>query len=130
MEIYLIFLTETHQVNLNYSETVEILLSYPNINLRFLNLVEFSKGSKLENFIESQSLEKSIYEVHNTANAARSLILHKYGGTYLDLDVFSLVPISLIQERDFGCTESKDMVNNAVLNINKEGKILQEKYQE
>lgn len=116
MEIYLNFLTDDDGIDLEYSELVKALLFYPNIHLRYLNPMEFSKGTKLENFFKRRVLETSIFRLVHTADVMRFLILNKYGGQYLDLDVFSLVPFSITRQNS-ACREDTDMVANGIINL-------------
>jgi lactosylceramide 4-alpha-galactosyltransferase len=130
MDVYFMFGTKTDGVNMKYSELIEALLSYSNIHLRYFNLFEYSKGTKLENFFKSGGVDKSGYPLEHAADILRILTLNKYGGYYLDLDVFSLVPFSTINQKNFACWEISGLIANTILNFNAEVKILTDKYLE
>lgn len=110
------------------SELLEVLSNYHNINFRFVNPKELSKGTFIEDFFTKDLLAQSQYHVANRANALRILLMSKYGGQYLDLDVISLVSVAAVNLTNFGCVQSKDVVNNAVLNfdVDKGQKLLEE----
>ena len=55
------------------------------------------------------------------ADVMRVLILSKYSGTYLDLDVLSLVPLAKINYESFACPESINRITNAVIRVDKQG---------
>lgn len=106
MEIYLIFATDSTKVDLKFSDTVNALMSNPNIHLRYLNLIEFSKETPLEDFMTEGLLYESKFPIEHTSDILRMLILYKYGGLYLDLDVITLVPFNLINFDEFNGTKS------------------------
>lgn len=134
MEVYFIFLTKTDKLNLQLTELTKALLLYPNIHLRFVNPLEFSKGTKLQNFFERDELSKSKYRLAHTSDVMRILFLNKYGGQYLDLDIFSLIPISVINRKNFACLQSNNkLVNNCIMNLDTDefgGKAISNKYLE
>jgi lactosylceramide 4-alpha-galactosyltransferase len=118
---------------MKYSEIIDGLLSYPNIHLRYLNPIEFSKGTKLENFFQRGAMAKSSYPIEHTADVMRVLILNKYGGQYLDLDIISLVPLSVINRQNFACCESDNIVANGIMNMDADengGKAVSNRYLE
>lgn len=110
-------LTNSNGINLKYSELVDALLSYQNLHIRYLNPVEFSKGTKLENFFQRNAMENSTHPLEHTADIMRVLILNKYGGQYLDLDIFSLMLLSTTEKQNFACTDSENMVANGITNM-------------
>ena len=130
MRIYLILTTNSTQVLLKYSELAKVLVSYENIHIKFLNIYEFSKGTILENLIASDAILKSKFSIEHMADVMRVLILSKYSGTYLDLDIFSIVPLSVINRVNFACPESLNRITNAVINVDKRGQKIMNLYLE
>jgi lactosylceramide 4-alpha-galactosyltransferase len=120
MEIYFLFATNFDKVNLKLNELTEALFSYPNIHLRFANVSEFAKGTKLQNFFERDGLANSSYPVEHLSDIMRILALNKYGGQYFDLDVISLVPLSVVNLKNFGCLEWHDSIGNNIINLDLE----------
>ncbi|KAL7024958.1 hypothetical protein ACKWTF_013272 [Chironomus riparius] len=116
-QIFFILTTKSDQMLLKYSEIARALLSYDNIHIRFLNIYEFSKGTVLEDLFAHKKILKSKYPIEHMADVLRILILNRFGGTYLDLDVLSLVPLKKINQENFACPESDNVVTNAVVNI-------------
>ena len=55
------------------------------------------------------------------SDAMRTLILSKYPGLYLDLDVLSLVNSSKIEYSNYACAQEKNLLGNAVIHIDNKG---------
>ncbi|XP_070507589.1 lactosylceramide 4-alpha-galactosyltransferase-like [Chironomus tepperi] len=115
--VYFILATNSSQVLLKYSELAKVLMSYNNIHIRYLNIYEFSKGTILESLIAQNTILKSRFPIEHMADVMRVMVLSRYGGTYLDLDVLSLVPIAVINQENFACPENDNVITNAVVNI-------------
>lgn len=118
IDIYFIFVTNSSGVNLGWNEIVRRLNLYPNINFEFLNPLEFANGTEARNFLTKGEIYKSDYPLEHMADFLRILFLNKYGGQYLDLDVFSLVPLSKINLQNFACLQNDDYVTNSIMNFN------------
>jgi Glycosyltransferase sugar-binding region containing DXD motif len=121
MEIYFSLVTKSNGVNLKYSNLTSALTSYPNVHFRFLNPVEFSKGTPLEEFFAQNKMQKSTNPIEHLSDVVRVLLLNRFGGQYLDLDVLSLMPISVINRNNFACPETKNIITNAIINMDLEG---------
>lgn len=133
MEIYFLLGTKSDGVNLKMNEIVEGLLSYSNINIRYFNPKEFSKGTKLENFFERDAIANSSFPIEHMADIMRVLVLNKYGGQYLDLDIISLVPIRVINRPNSACAENNVVIANGIMNLDTNefgGKAISDKYLE
>lgn len=131
MEVYFILITKSNGIDMKYSESTDILAEYSNIHIKFLNPVEFSKGTQLEEFFAKDKMKNSSNPIEHMSDIVRVLLLNKYGGQYLDLDVLSLVPISVINRVNFACPEVKNVVTNAIINLDLEGgKAISELYLE
>lgn len=115
--IYVMFVTTTNDVQLNYSKLPEAILNYKNVHFKYLNMHEFSKNTPLEAWLLTDKLEKSRFKISHTSDALRFLTLWKFGGTYLDLDVIVTKPTDL---RNFACAESQKFLNAAVLDLDNE----------
>jgi lactosylceramide 4-alpha-galactosyltransferase len=121
MKIYFSLVTKSNGVNLKQSDFTEVLSSYPNIHFRFLNPVEFSKETPLEEFFAQNKIQNSSNPLEHMSDIVRILLLNRFGGQYLDLDVLSLLPISEINRENFACPESKNLITNAIINLDLEG---------
>ncbi|XP_070507612.1 alpha-1,4-N-acetylglucosaminyltransferase-like isoform X1 [Chironomus tepperi] len=117
VRIYLILLTNSTRVVLKYSELARVILSFDNIHIRFLNIYDFSKGTDLEGLIANNTILRSKFPIEHMADVMRAMVLSKYSGTYLDLDVLSLVPLDKIEYESFACPESINRITNAVIRI-------------
>lgn len=68
----------------------ELLASLPNVQPRYLDLDSLFHGSPLEAVWTSGRIHASSWPVSHLSDCVRFLLLHDYGGTYLDTDVISL----------------------------------------
>jgi lactosylceramide 4-alpha-galactosyltransferase len=93
-----------------------VLNHYENINIKYINLLKYSRNTPLENFFQTNQIQKSIYPSSHLSDVLRYLTLWKYGGTYLDLDVIVQKPLDSIPPNYAG-SESKWDVNSAVINL-------------
>lgn len=82
--------------------------------MRFLNVLEYSKGTRLQNFFERDELGNSLFPIEHASDVIRALTLNKYGGQYLDTDVISLQPLSKLNLSNHACAELKDMIANGL----------------
>ncbi|KAG5671232.1 hypothetical protein PVAND_001441 [Polypedilum vanderplanki] len=68
MDIYFIFVTNSSGIDMQYSDLIDVLMSYNNIHLRFLNPIEFSKGTILEDFFQDDKLKDSNYQIEHMSD--------------------------------------------------------------
>lgn len=120
MEIYYFLATNESHVTAVNSPLLDVLLSYPNIHVHYLNIYEFSKNTTVEKLFESNIIQTSRYRVEHMSDVLRILTLNKYGGVYLDLDVISLVPIRILNTKNFVCIETGTNLANGLLQLDKE----------
>lgn len=112
MEVYFIFVTNSSGIEMHQSDVLGALLSYENVNLRFLNAIEFSIGSPMEKFFANHSLNKSNFQVVHLSDILRVMVLHKYGGQYFDLDLLSLVPLATFKHKNSLFPQDETMLSN------------------
>ncbi|KAG5667862.1 hypothetical protein PVAND_015831 [Polypedilum vanderplanki] len=120
MEIYFYFFTNSTSLVLKYTKFLNILHSYSNIKIRYVNILEFINGTKIENFFKTDRVGKSPYRIEHTSDILRLLVLYKFGGLYLDLDVVSFYPVKLINKRNFICLEGDNLFANCILKFDRE----------
>jgi lactosylceramide 4-alpha-galactosyltransferase len=122
IQTYFLFVSRSNFMSMKYSDLIDALLSYPNINLRFLNLVEYSKGTLLEDFFIRNELANSSNPLEHTSDVLRMLTMYKYGGVYLDLDVISLVPFNNFTmqpeiKKNFVCAQGRNDLANGIVKV-------------
>ncbi|KAG5669155.1 hypothetical protein PVAND_017050 [Polypedilum vanderplanki] len=123
MDIYFFLATNESGVILEQTNFLQALLSYPNIKIRSINLEEFTEGTKVEKFIKEKHIEKSQHHFEHLSDVLRMVTLNKYGGIYLDTDVISIMPMRLVQNKNFLCIESFNVFANGLAKFDKiEGK--------
>ncbi|XP_067125780.1 lactosylceramide 4-alpha-galactosyltransferase-like [Centruroides vittatus] len=85
---------------------------YSNIRLNRIDLNDISEGTPLEEWFRSKKWSKSKYSVTELSDALRMLLIWKFGGMYLDLDIVVLRPVYAI--KNFIIMQDKAYVNNAI----------------
>lgn len=115
--VFVIFLTPQYHVKLNSTSLTDILQDLKNIHFVYLNIKNFSKNTPLEQWVETDKLSNSKYVVSHTSDILRYLVLYKYPGLYLDMDVITTYPSSQINSSNFACAESTKYLNGAVLKL-------------
>jgi lactosylceramide 4-alpha-galactosyltransferase len=129
LNVFVSFVSLSGADKLEMSPVLAALLAYPNIHLNRLDLRELSTGSPLEGFIESDRLHDSKFIVSHSSDVLRLLMLWKYGGTYLDLDVIVRKRLDSVKT-NFVCDDVGNIVNGAVMNFvnTKAGRVLVEEF--
>lgn len=116
-DIYLLLATNESQVYLEPSLLLDAILKYPNVHINYFNLMEFSIGTPLEEFMVQDKLSESKYRIEHTSDVLRILTLYKYGGMYMDLDVLSIFPLRIIDKKNFVCLEKDNSFSNAIVRL-------------
>lgn len=99
--VILFFTSQGRLDKLEDSTLINALLSYSNVFFHSANITKLSIGSPMEDFLKTDKLKSSKYPLEHISDAARLVILWKYGGVYLDADVivqrsFDSVPSNFI----------------------------------
>ena len=118
-QIFVLFASPVGFRNATPLPLVELILSYNNVHLNYLNITQYAEKTPLEEWIKKGDLFKSKYINAHTSDVLRYLTLWKYGGTYLDLDVVVRKPLDSIPSNYAGAENSKT-INCAVLNLDRQ----------
>lgn len=102
-----------------HSDTIQALLEYPNIHFRNVKLNDLYKDTILENWKQQNLVYKTKY-IEQSSDLARILLLHKYGGTYVDSDVIITKNLSELHS-DWIAFEYAMSINNAVMDFSYNG---------
>ena len=102
--VYLLFTTVTNELKLNRSVYTDILDTYKNIHIRYANVYEMGAGTVLQDFMNDNVWKKSKHAIEHMSDIIRALVIYKYGGLYIDLDVLMLKPWRYINQMNFFCT--------------------------
>lgn len=98
----------------------QALQSYPNIYVRNCDLWNYTRGTPVHDWVETDDLFSSRYIVAHTSDLLRLVTMFKFGGIYLDLDVVVQKTFD-DRENNFAGAETKTSVNNAVLGFDHAG---------
>lgn len=110
----MLLLTNDDYVILPNSDVVKRLQSFKNVNLKVVNLKEFSRNTPIEDLVRKGKLEFSRYHASHTSDVLRFLTLWKYGGIYLDLDVIVQKPIVFT---NFACLEDFETIVPGIMGL-------------
>lgn len=114
-KIFIILVSSIPLNAVEFTEEMEILLTYPNVYPMSLNLVEFSIDTPFEHFIANGSIFNSIFIKSHVSDALRLLLLWKYGGTYIDTDM--IVRLELNQLPSNYICKDHGYLNGAIVNL-------------
>ena len=84
MKIFVSFVSRHGDTKIPGSSAISAALSYPNVHFNYLDRIEFSAGTPIEQFMKSSKLLDSGFTVSHTSDALRYLLLWKHSGVYLD----------------------------------------------
>ncbi|XP_025192787.1 lactosylceramide 4-alpha-galactosyltransferase-like [Melanaphis sacchari] len=113
LNIFVLFVAPSY-IN-NESDIINRFKMYKNVNLRYINFVNYSHNTPLQDFVASNTISTSQWPVSHTSDLLRFLTLWKFGGTYLDLDVVLMKSLEGLS--NFASIESNTSVASLVLNF-------------
>jgi lactosylceramide 4-alpha-galactosyltransferase len=116
LDVFFLFTNPVKSINPKKLSIVKALLSYENVYMYQLDMMEYARNTPLEDFIRSKTLSKSHYVDSHTSDAMRFLTLWKYSGTYLDSDVLVLQSVKKFGT-NFAGIQADGLINTAVLNL-------------
>ncbi|XP_070504100.1 alpha-1,4-N-acetylglucosaminyltransferase-like [Chironomus tepperi] len=115
--IFVTFPTPKDHVELDQTNLTEILLQIKNVYFVYQNIKNISKDTPMEDWIKTDELSNSKYIVAHTSDVLRYLLLYKYSGLYLDINVITTYPSAHINLTNFACAESYKWLNGAVIKL-------------
>lgn len=99
---------------------VEALLSYRNIHILHIDMDRFVKDTPVEYLWKTGKVHESKYTLTHMSDVFRLLLLWKYGGIYMDLDVIVIKSLESLPN-NFAAAESGSKINNDVIGFSKKG---------
>ncbi|XP_049820394.1 lactosylceramide 4-alpha-galactosyltransferase-like isoform X2 [Aethina tumida] len=120
--IYLIYASPSQIRNegTESDRVISRLLSYKNVYIAHVNIWRIIKRSPVEKLFLSGKLENSTYPITHASDIIRFIIMWKFGGIYLDLDMIFLKSFNTLP-KNFGGAQSKDIINSAVMGFENKG---------
>jgi len=99
--------------------------NFKEIEFNIFNIEEEIKGTVYENFKYIQEIKNHNFNPAYESDFFRLLILHKYGGFYIDFDILLLRDLSPLLKYDFfyqwgSTTKSINMLNGAIMHLKKD----------
>uniref|UniRef100_A0A1Y9IVV2 Alpha 1,4-glycosyltransferase domain-containing protein n=1 Tax=Anopheles minimus TaxID=112268 RepID=A0A1Y9IVV2_9DIPT len=96
------------------------LVRLPNVHFRWLNLEHFAHGTPVEQVIRSDKLYQRPNGAEYLSEILRLVLLYRYGGIYLDLDVVTLKKLEFYNPNFFGA-ETPRLVGSSVIGLERRG---------
>jgi hypothetical protein len=122
----------TFQASLD-SPLLAPFLNHPNIIFKCYNVNKLATGTPLDLEVEhgedTDHIEKLLKELRGPAagDLFRMLILYRYGGIYVDVDVILLRSLEPLMANEFGYTWSGfDKLNTAVFSLKARGELIEQ----
>jgi lactosylceramide 4-alpha-galactosyltransferase len=119
-EIFVLYAVDVGYRNTTPLPLIDAITTYANVNLKYVNITEYTQDTPLEKWILRRKLFESIYLNSHFSDVMRYLSLFKFGGTYLDMDVVVKNSFNPLQSNYAGA-ESKEFVAAGVLNFEHTG---------
>ena len=83
--VYVVMTSPTMEFH-NHSTASAVVKGYPNLHFRHVDAHTFVSDSELRGLWEEGIIQRSKFFVSHFSDVMRFLLLHKFGGTYLDMD--------------------------------------------
>ncbi|XP_555204.3 lactosylceramide 4-alpha-galactosyltransferase [Anopheles gambiae] len=96
------------------------LAGFGNVHFRWLDLNRFAQGTPVEAVIRSDLLHERPNGAEYLSEILRLVLLYKYGGIYLDLDVVTLKTLDFVNANFFGA-ETERLVGTSVIGLRRGG---------
>lgn len=98
------------------SSVTKVLFSYPNIQFKHFDLIEIAKQTLIEDWIKTSKLFRSYFFIMHASDIFRLVLLRKYGGVYIDLDMLVLKDFNDLPN-NFACVENTlhNQIGNAFI---------------
>ncbi|KAL7636297.1 UNVERIFIED_CONTAM: hypothetical protein RMT77_013056 [Armadillidium vulgare] len=98
-------------------EIRSLLKAYSNVRFLYLNATTLYMESPMREWFLKETWKSSKYPEINFVDPLRYLLLYKYGGIYLDMDIIVLKNLKMLE--NFAGLESDSWVNCAVMGFRK-----------
>jgi lactosylceramide 4-alpha-galactosyltransferase len=115
-QVYVLYTSQVGFRNVTELPIIDAVLSYPNVKFYYLNLTKYAQNTPMNKWMASGKLWNSQYVNSHTSDILRYLSLWKYSGTYLDLDVVMMKPLSTMKP-NFAGAESNNFVAAGIINL-------------
>jgi hypothetical protein len=108
--------------DISKKECFEMYKNFEQVEFHIFDVEKEIIGTKFENFRYTQHIKNHLYNPAYESDFFRILMLHKYGGFYIDFDVLLLRDLSPLTEYDFLYQWGgypNHMINGAIMHLNK-----------
>lgn len=117
-QIYLLITAPVKFMDYPANPFVRAILSYPNVHLKYFDVLEIAQHTPLHKWIHNTTLFQSIFLNFHVADVYRYVLLWMYSGIYMDLDMIALQNFDDIPN-NFACVEHEghQQIGNAFMGI-------------
>lgn len=99
---------------------IKLLNEFPNVFLRNVNMTLFANGTPMESLERSAKVYQSNVVAVHLSDVVRLLVLYRYGGIYMDMDMVALRSYDDLPT-NFFAMEYDGYLNNGALGISRTG---------
>ena len=121
-KIVVLFLTPGDHIRLKNWDEFKSILSYKNVYLKYFTMKELTKDTVIAKWLDTEALKTSKYLVGHTSDILRYVLLYKYTGVYLDLDVITVQSLTNLDLPNYACYHiDGGVINNGIMKLSGEG---------
>jgi lactosylceramide 4-alpha-galactosyltransferase len=106
-QIYVLITAPVNFLDYPANDFVRALQTYPNIHFKYFDVIEITKGTPLNEWIHNATLFQSYFLNVHVSDVFRLVVLWRYQGIYLDLDMLVLHNFNSTPE-NLVCVESEE----------------------
>ncbi|XP_034100618.2 lactosylceramide 4-alpha-galactosyltransferase-like [Drosophila albomicans] len=99
---------------------IDAILSYPNVQLRQVNLMRYAAGTPIEDWLKKGELFKSSYLSTHLADVLRLLTLYRFGGICVHLDTMILNTVTVLP-LNYAGADLDNQISTAMLSLTSTG---------
>lgn len=118
-DIYLLLASwTTMDINQQSKESEDMVVRklsiYPNVLFRYLNLANFFTNTTFEDWFHNKTYNTQPFGVDHMHQLIRWIVLHKFGGTYLDMNLLSVRSVESDPDNVVGFDDDELIVTSVV----------------
>lgn len=102
------------------SSHIKLISEFPNVFLRNVNMTLFANGTPMESLERSAKVYQSNVVAVHLSDVVRLLVLYRYGGIYIDMDMIALRSFDSLPT-NFFAQEFDGYLNNGALGVSQTG---------
>ncbi|XP_069685774.1 lactosylceramide 4-alpha-galactosyltransferase-like [Periplaneta americana] len=111
-----VYLVHSCPIKYDKSKTIKHLVAYRNVRFWNFDMKHLVSGTPLEKWDYESAFRNPSWSQDHSSDVIRFLLLWKYGGTCLDLDIVVIKSMEIL-EPNFVCEDWNDLLSSNVLRV-------------